>query len=116
MTCSRSNRMQVAESQMDGKNPPRPPSPAEALWSLSLEEPLESSKYPQNILISDFTARQEHLALVGCVSTKGKSLCIFQALEMVAAFNKKLAASLWVLTRQAQRGGLTANEALRQLQ
>lgn len=50
------NRMHEAESEVDAKKPPNP-SPDEALWSLSLKNPLESSEHPQNLLIPDFIQR-----------------------------------------------------------
>lgn len=87
MTCSRSNRMHAAESQMDAKNPPKP-SPAEALWSLSLKEALESSEHPQNLLISDFAER--YLALVRCVSIKGRSLYIFSSSRDCGCFQQEI--------------------------
>lgn len=108
------NRMHMAESQVDAKKPTNP-SPAEALWSLSLKKPLERSEHPQNLLISDFIQRWEHLALVRCVSIKRRSLCIFSSSRDCGCFQQEISRlSLGFDMSDAET--LTANEALRQLQ
>lgn len=108
------NRMHEAESEVDAKKPPNP-SPDEALWSLSLKNPLESSEHPQNLLIPDFIQRWEHLALVRCVSIKGRSLCISSSSRDCGCFQQEIS-RLSLGFDMSDSETLTANEALRQLQ